>query len=154
MFNFNFSEKGMGLVSSPLFLYYFSRKFFNMLRCINWHSFIVWLLLLLEILGNICITIVYWPGCDVIEFEINQIFLIKLFYYMTKKSKQKLKYFENEKSFWGAIKDIFHHFKSQIWECAFNKQFWFLKKNSRKGYFQSTTERTNTIVYFFIFDLV
>ena len=38
-------------------------------------------------------------GCDVIHFEINLIFLIKPFFYMTKKSRQKLKYLENDKSF-------------------------------------------------------
>ena len=38
-------------------------------------------------------------GCDVINFEINLIFLIKPFFYMTKKSRQKLKYLENDKSF-------------------------------------------------------
>ena len=31
--------------------------------------------------------------------------------YMTKKSKQKFKYLENEKSFWGEIKNIFFVFK-------------------------------------------
>ena len=31
---------------------------------------------------------------------------------MTKKSRQKLKYLENEKSFLGEIKSIFHHFKA------------------------------------------
>ena len=44
------------------------------------------------------------------------------------KSRQKLKYLENEKSFWGEIKSIFHHFKRafscqklyQTWESAFN----------------------------------
>ena len=47
---------------------------------------------------------------------------------MNKKSRQKCKYFENEKGFWGEIKNIFHHFQrafscqklSQTWECAFN----------------------------------
>ena len=33
-------------------------------------------------------------------------FLIKSFRYMTKKSRQKLKYLENEKSFWGEIKRL------------------------------------------------
>ena len=33
------------------------------------------------------------------DFEINLIFLIKLFSYMTKKFKQKFKYLENKKSF-------------------------------------------------------
>ena len=29
---------------------------------------------------------------------------------MTKKSRQKFKYVENEKSFWDEIKNIFHYF--------------------------------------------
>ena len=36
---------------------------------------------------------------------------------MIKKSRQKFKYFENKKSFWGGIKSIFHH-------------FWIVAKNS------------------------
>ena len=55
MLNFNFSEKGLGLVSPPHFMYDFSRKMFLMLHSINWPNFIVWLSLLLEILSNICI---------------------------------------------------------------------------------------------------
>ena len=46
-----------------------------------------------------CIAIACKPGCDVMIFEGNLVFLIKLFYYMTKKSWQKLKYLENEKIF-------------------------------------------------------
>ena len=38
-------------------------------------------------------------------------FLIKLFFYMTKKSRQKLKYLENEKSFKGERKAFFIIFK-------------------------------------------
>ena len=38
---------------------------------------------------------------------------------MTKKSKQKSKYLENEKSFWGEIKSIFHHF----WRISIAKSF-------------------------------
>ena len=55
--------------------------------------------LLLEILRNMCIAIVYFPGCDVIIFEIKLIFLIKPFFYINKKSRQKLKYLEIEKGF-------------------------------------------------------
>ena len=44
------------------------------------------------------------------NFEINLILLIKLLFYMTRKSKQKLKYLENEKSFQDEIKRIFHNF--------------------------------------------
>ena len=43
-----------------------------------------------------CILIVCKPGCDVIIFDIN---LIKLFFLHDKKSKQKFKFPENEKSF-------------------------------------------------------
>ena len=47
---------------------------------------------------------------------------------MTKKARQKFKYLQNEKSFQGEIKSIFHLFKrpfgcqkmSQTLECAFN----------------------------------
>ena len=81
-----------------------------MLHSINWLNFTVWLPLLLEIFGNMCITIVSEPVCDAIEFEINLIFLIKPFRYITKKSRQKLKYLDNEKSLWGDVKSIFHHF--------------------------------------------
>ena len=36
---------------------------------------------------------------DVINLKINLIFLIKPFLYITKKSREKLKYLEDEKSF-------------------------------------------------------
>ena len=96
MRNINFSEKGLGLISPSYLVYDFSRKNFLMLHSINWSNFIVCLTLLLEILGNMCIEIVYSPGCEVINFEINFIFLIKPFWYMTRKWRQKLKYFENK----------------------------------------------------------
>ena len=111
MLNFNFSEKGLRLVSPPHFVYDFSRKMFLMLHSINWPNFFVWLPLLLEILCSMCITIVCLPGCDVIKFEISLIFLIKPFQYMIRKSRQKFKYLENEKSFWGEIKSLFIIFK-------------------------------------------
>ena len=56
--NFNFSAKCLGLVSPPHFVYNFLRKMFLMLHSINWPNFIVRLPLLLEILDNMCITIV------------------------------------------------------------------------------------------------
>ena len=46
-----------------------------------------------------CIVIVCFLVFDVINFKINLIFLIKPFFYMTKKSRQKLKYLENKESF-------------------------------------------------------
>ena len=46
-----------------------------------------------------CIALVCQPGCDVMNFEINLIFLFKPLLYMTKNAKQKFNYLKNEKSF-------------------------------------------------------
>ena len=64
----------------------------------------------LEILGNMCIATVCFPYCDTINFEINLVLLLKPFFYMTKKSGQKFKYLENEKSFSSKTKSVLHHF--------------------------------------------
>ena len=49
---------------------------------------------------KVCVcAIVCFPGCDVINFEINFIFLIKPFSYITNKSRQKFKYLQNKKIF-------------------------------------------------------
>ena len=92
MLNFNFSENGLGLVSSSHFACDCSRKMFLMVHSINWPNFFVWLPLMLKIFGNMCIT-------------------IKSFCYMTKTSRQKLKYPENEKSLLVEIRSIFIIFK-------------------------------------------
>ena len=44
------------------------------------------------------------------NLEIKLIFLIKPFFQHDKNSLQKLKYLENEKSFYDEIKSVFHHF--------------------------------------------
>ena len=80
MLNFTFLEKSFEIVSAPYFLYDFSRKMSLMLYSINWPNFIVWLILLLEILFNVLNTIVSLPGCNVLNFEIDLIFLIKPFF--------------------------------------------------------------------------
>ena len=43
-----------------------------------------------------CIAIVCFAGCDFINSEINLIFLIKLFFHLIEKSRQKFKWLENE----------------------------------------------------------
>ena len=73
MFNVDSLEKGLGIVSPANFVYAVSRKMFLILYSINWPNFIVRLPFLLEILGNMCIAIVYFLGCDVINFEINHL---------------------------------------------------------------------------------
>ena len=68
------------------------------------------------------------------NFDINLIFLIKPFFYMPKKSWQKLKYPDSEKSFSDEVKNIFYHFWRAIikankeilfggWESDF-ENFW------------------------------
>ena len=51
-----------------------------MLYFINWPNFIVWLPFIIEILDNMCIAIVCEPDCDVMNFEVNLIFLVEPFF--------------------------------------------------------------------------
>ena len=89
-------EIGVEIGSLPHFLYNFSRKVFLILNSINLPNIIFCLLFHFQILANMCIIIICFPGCGIINFEIN---LIRLFFYMIKKSRQKFKYLENKKSF-------------------------------------------------------
>ena len=76
-------KRGLELVSLPHFPHNFWRKIFLLLCFINWSSFIVCLSLP-------CYFVRYWeicvlelfckPGCDVMNFEVNLLFLIKLFF--------------------------------------------------------------------------
>ena len=73
---------------------------FLILYSINWPNFIPWLPLVLEILGSMCIAVAFYPGCDVMDFEINLNFQIKPFSLHDQKvMKKTLKYLEKEKSF-------------------------------------------------------
>ena len=56
---------------------------------INWPNFIAWLPLSRGMLGNICVVTVCQPGCEVISFEINLIFLIRPFFLHDQKVKTK-----------------------------------------------------------------
>ena len=69
MFNFDFLEKVLGLVSPPHFVYDLSKKIFLTLYSINWQNFIAWLPLLPEILASMYIVNIGWPVCDVINFK-------------------------------------------------------------------------------------
>ena len=89
MLKFDFFENGLGIDSPLHFAYDFSSKMYILLYFINWPNFILWVPLLLEIFGEMCIAIVCFPGCDVMNFEINLIFLIKPPFCMTKKLRQK-----------------------------------------------------------------
>ena len=91
---FNFLRKGLVIVSPPHFVIDFSREMLLMIYSIDRPNFSVGLPLFLEIMGNMCISIVCLQGCDFINFEISLMFLIKPFFYMAKKSRQKFNYLE------------------------------------------------------------
>ena len=55
MHNFDFLEKGLGIVSPPYFVYDFSKIFVMLYSVVNWSYFIVWLDLVLKISVNMCI---------------------------------------------------------------------------------------------------
>ena len=103
MLNWDFSEKGLGIVFSPHFVHDFSRKIFLIYILItdqlSLPDDLAWLLFVLRDIDlyayyNSLLTRLWRHN-----FEINLVFLIKSFFYMTKISRQKLKYLENEKSF-------------------------------------------------------
>ena len=66
MFNFDFLENGLGIVSPLYFIDDFLRKIFVVLNSIKWSNFIAWLSLLLDVLDNMCIDVVCFHGCDAI----------------------------------------------------------------------------------------
>ena len=90
------------------------------LYSINWSKFIA------------CIPIVCFSGCDVMNFQIDLIFLIKPFFYMTKKSRQKLKALRTKR----ALKVKKKHFSSFLKGFQLPKlsQVWpFSEHQSLKG---------------------
>ena len=97
---FWFFREGCGNSFSTTFYVWFFKK--NVSHIIL-YSLVKFHCLIAFISWNIglynCIAIISFPGCDVINFEINLICLIKPFFYKTKNSRQKFKYLENEKSF-------------------------------------------------------
>ena len=90
----------------------FQKNVFHVVFCYsNWPNFIVWLPQFLDILGNMCITTAT-SYCDVINFEINLILLIKPFFYKTK-NLIILRTTRSFRSFsWQKL--------SQTWECAYS----------------------------------
>ena len=84
MLKFDFLEKGLGIVSSPHFMDDFSRKMFSCNILLTDQFSLSDCLYFLTYWGNLFIPIVCFPCCDVINFEINLIFLIKPFFFRTK----------------------------------------------------------------------
>ena len=92
----------MRQASQPIFCMIFQKKYFACSALLTGlvsrsHSLIAFDS---KILGNFCIVIFCCPICDVTNFGINLSFLIKTFFYiLPKKSGQKGKYLQKEKSF-------------------------------------------------------
>ena len=62
------------------------------------------------ICGYMCVTIVCKPCSNVMNFEVELIFLIKPLFLHDQNVVTKLKYLEDEKSFSDETKIIFDHF--------------------------------------------
>ena len=110
MLKFNFLENGLGIVSLPHFVNDFSREMFLTLYCNDWPVFIARLSLLLEMWVNVSVKFVCWPGCDVVDFRVCHIFLIRPFSCVIKASRQRFECLENEMSLRREMESIFHHF--------------------------------------------
>ena len=114
-------KRGLELVSLPHFLHNFRRKIFILLYFIDWPNFIVWLPLPCEILGDICIAIVCKPGCEVMNFKVNIIFLIKQFFLHDQKVVTKTKIFGEQTELVRWKKE---HFSPWAFNQANNSFFW------------------------------
>ena len=66
MHNFEFLDKGLRIVSPPHYICVLQKKCFSCY--ILWIDFIVWLL---KILDNICVAILCFPICDVINLNLT-----------------------------------------------------------------------------------
>ena len=99
--------KWSGNSFSTIFCVWFLKKMFLMLYSVSWPNFFVGLPLLLEILGNMY----FFPGCHVINFEINLISLIKPFFFLIRKSRKSLiilrtSFKMKQKSFFIIFKEL------------------------------------------------
>ena len=89
MLNFEFLEKVLAIVSPQLFVNYFLRKMFLIDYLIGCQLTKLYCLIVFPScdIDNMCLVIVCFLVCDVINFEINLFFLIKQFLNMTKISR-------------------------------------------------------------------
>ena len=118
---------------------------FFLLYSINWPNFVVWFSFLQ--FWTICVLQFCFPGCHIINLEINLIFLIRSFFCMTKTWCLKIKYLEDKRAFKVKDKTFFITFKGLsfaknclrpwIWLFICCKTKFFLyktKKNFLKKY--------------------
>ena len=101
--------KGLELVPLPHFVYDFSKKKNVSHVMLTNHIFLSNSLYFLRSWAICILQLIFFPGCDVINFEINLSFLIKPFSYITKKVTTNIYKSSEQKSFLGKMKSIFHH---------------------------------------------
>ena len=99
---FQFLREGFRTNFSTTFCVWFSRKCFSCYVLLTDHCLIS--------SSNMCVVIISFLACGVINFEINPSFLIKPPSNMTKNSEQKFKHLQDKKSFLCEIKSSLHHF--------------------------------------------
>ena len=98
----------MELVSLPHFLHDFWTKTFVFQSFINWTNFTAWLLLLCEILVNMC-----FRNSLLTRYWCHKIWdYLSIQAYMTKKLRQKFKYIEKKKS---TTISFFWKVKAWLW---------------------------------------
>ena len=88
MVDFDFLEEYLGIVFPPHFTNSFARKYFSWCILLTLNLF-VWLPLVLEIFGNICIANVCFSAYEVLNFEINLIFSNQAVFLHDQKSQDK-----------------------------------------------------------------
>ena len=102
---FEFFWKGSGNSVYTIFYVCFSKKMFH----VTFYQLAKFSCLIAFTCGDIGQYVCY--TCDLIKFEINLIFLIKSFWYITKTSRQNLKNLENKKLLRWSKNQFFIIFK-------------------------------------------
>ena len=116
-----------GTSLSASFLHDFWRKILLLLYSNNWPRFTELLLLLREILDNICIPINCQPGFDVTNCEINLIFRIESFFLQDQNVKTRIQMSWERKKLLRWDKN---HFSSSLKGFYWSKYHNFLKIES------------------------
>ena len=112
-------KRGLELVSLPHFSHNFWRKIFLLLYYINWPNFVARLPLLCVIFDNMCIAVVCKPGCEVMNFEVKLIFLIKPYFLYDQKVVTKVSISWERK---GLLRWNKKHFSSLLNDFQLRKQ--------------------------------
>ena len=96
-----------------LFCAWFLKKIVSYLHSIKWPKFIICLSFLVEILGSMCIVIICYSGCQVINFEVNLIFPVIHLFTRPKTQDKNLKILKTKRVF--KMKHFWSFWKGFYW---------------------------------------